>query len=302
MADFTNEFWNWWIIAGTVFAIVFCFILIWWLGGGTIETGKEAETMGHVWDEDLEELNNPLPKWWLNMFYITLVFSIGYLALYPGLGTFAGYLGWTAENQYEAEIADADAKYGPLFEKHAKTDLIALAEDEQAMKMGERLYASFCVVCHGSDARGARGFPNLRDNDWLWGGDAAAIEHSIMSGRTGAMPAWEAPLGGPEGVSNMVDYVLSLSGRKHDAAAAEKGKEKYAMLCVGCHGVDGKGNTMLGAANLTDKTWLYGASRKRVTETIAKGRTGIMPAHKDFLGEAKVHLLAAYVYSLSDDK
>lgn len=301
MADFVSEFWNWWVMGGVAFAIVFCFILIWWLGGSTTEAEGEVETMGHVWDENLEEYNNPLPKWWLNMFYITLVFGIGYFALYPGFGNFAGYLGWTSKGQYEVEIADADAKYGPLFEKHANTDLVALAEDKDAMKMGERLYASFCVVCHGSDARGARGFPNLRDEDWLWGGTPEQIKVSISQGRNGVMPSWETPLGGEEGVKNMVEHVLSLSGRDHDAAMAEKGKAQFA-LCMGCHGADGKGNPMLGAPNLTDRIWTHGGSRKSIYESIAKGRNGIMPAHQEFLGEAKVHLLAAYVYSLTEHK
>lgn len=301
MADFTSSFWSWFVIAGTVFGIVFCFALIKWLGGHQLQPGEKAKPMGHVWDENLEELNNPLPRWWLNMFYITLFFGIIYLALYPGLGSFAGYLGWSAEGQYEDEMDLADNRYGPLFEKYLGQDLVSVSEDAEAEKMGERLFVTYCSQCHGSDARGARGFPNLRDSAWLWGGDADAIKVSIMDGRNGVMPAWEAPLGGPEGVSDMTDYVLSLSGRKHDEPAALRGKEKFA-LCVGCHGADGTGNPLLGAPNLTDRTWLYGGSRKAITESIAVGRNGQMPAHRKFLGEAKVHLLAAYVYGLSEDE
>ncbi|MDH3987355.1 MAG: cytochrome-c oxidase, cbb3-type subunit III, partial [Gammaproteobacteria bacterium] len=260
------------------------------------EQGKE---MGHVWDDDLVELNNPLPRWWLNMFYITLYFSIGYLALYPGLGTFKGFLGWTSTGQYEREIDIADAKYGPLFKKFQEMPIVAVAADPEARRMGERLFVNYCATCHGSDARGARGFPNLRDNDWLYGGGPDVIQQTILDGRNGVMPAWADALGGDAGVADVTEFVFSLSGRDVDQAAAARGGEKYQMLCVACHGADGTGNQALGAPNLTDSIWLYGGSSKQVMETIANGRVGVMPPHRDFLGEDKVHLLAAYVYSLS---
>ncbi|MGV6827351.1 MAG: cytochrome-c oxidase, cbb3-type subunit III [bacterium] len=300
MADFTSEFWSWFIIIPTLGGIVFLFWLIWWQTMDKSEEPKdgEAESTGHVWDEDLQELNNPMPKWWLNMFYITLVFGIGYLVLYPGLGSFQGVLDWSQTAQYEQEVDAADKKFGPLFNSYLAQPLGDVALDPKAQKMGERLYASYCAVCHGSDARGARGFPNLRDGDWLWGGEPEAIKVSIMDGRTGNMPAWEGPLGGEAGVNDVTQYVLQLASRKHDADAATRGQEKYTMFCVGCHGVEGKGNTMLGAPNLTDSAWLYGGSSKAISESIAKGRIGRMPAHKEFLGEAKVHLLAAYIYGL----
>ncbi len=299
MADFTSEFWNWFIIVPTVLGILACFWLVRWMGTGNDDHQEGgAKPTGHVWDEDLEELNNPLPKWWLNMFYITLVFAIGYLALYPGLGTFKGFLGWTSVGAYEAEMQAADEQFGPLFAGFLAQNLADVAEDPQARKMGERLFVTYCATCHGSDARGARSFPNLRDGDWLWGGEAETIKASIMDGRTGTMPAWEGPLGGAEGVADATQYVLQLSGRKHDAESAAKGKEKYGLFCVACHGVEGKGNPALGAPNLTDSAWLYGGSSKRIAESIAKGRNGRMPAHREFLGEAKVHLLAAYIYGL----
>ena len=298
MADFTSSFWNWFIIIPTVGGIIACFLLIRWLGGG-IKAEDLAKPMGHVWDEDLEELNNPLPRWWLGMFYITLVFGIVYLVLYPGLGTFSGVLGWTSGNQYEREMDLADAKFGPLFEKYQAMDIVAVADDENARKMGERLFVNYCATCHGSDARGARGFPNLRDNDWLYGGTPEAIKQTILDGRNGVMPAWEAALGGAEGVADMTEYVLGLSGRNVDQAAAGRAAEKYQTLCSACHGADGTGNQALGAPNLTDNIWLYGGTATSVQTTLAKGRNGQMPPHKDFLGEAKVHLLAAYVYSLS---
>ena len=297
MADFTSGFWNFYIIIPTVLGIIACFLLIRWLS--TMRADEIGKPTGHVWDEDLQELNNPLPRWWLMLFYLTLFFGIGYLALYPGLGTFKGMLGWTSTGQYEAEMAKADSSYGPLFKKYADMDLVAVAADPEARRMGERMFVSYCAQCHGSDARGARGFPNLRDNDWLYGGDPQAIQTTIMNGRNGVMPAWEAALGGEAGVSDVAEYVFTLAGRDADQEAARRGKEKFDMLCVSCHGADGKGNQMLGAPNLTDNVWLYGGSKVRVMETIAKGRNGQMPPHGEFLGKEKVHLLAAYVYSLS---
>ncbi len=298
MADFTSSFWNWFIIVPTVGGIIACFLLIRWLSTA-IKPEDEGKEMDHVWDGDLVELNNPLPRWWLNMFYITLYFSIGYLALYPGLGTFKGFLGWTSTGQYEREIDIADAKYGPLFKKFKEMPIVAVAADPEARRMGERLFVNYCATCHGSDARGARGFPNLRDNDWLYGGDPDVIQQTILEGRNGVMPAWADALGGDAGVADVTEFVFSLSGRDVDQAAAARGGEKYQMLCVACHGADGTGNQALGAPNLTDSIWLYGGSSKQVMESIAKGRMGVMPPHRDFLGEDKVHLLAAYVYSLS---
>jgi len=301
MSDFNSEFWNWFIIVPTVLGIVWCFWLIWWMSKS--HSSSEADgtnDTGHVWDGDLKENNNPLPRWWLGMFYLTLIFSIVYLALYPGLGTFKGYLDWTSENSYETEMAQAESRYGPLFAKFQSQDLVVVSEDEQAQKMGERLFLNHCSTCHGSDARGARGFPNLRDDDWLWGATPELIKQTILDGRRGMMPAWEGPLGGEAGVSNVTDYVLSLSGRDHDSEAAATGQAQFNVFCVACHGPDGKGNSALGAPNLTDKTWLHGASRTRIAESIAKGRQGHMPAHRNFLGDAKVHLIAAYVYGLSE--
>jgi len=298
MADFTSSFWNWFIIVPTVAGIIGCFLLVRWLSTD-IKVDDQGKSMGHVWDEDLEELNNPLPRWWLNMFYLTLFFGIGYLVLYPGLGSFPGMLGWTSIGQYDQEIDLADARYGPLFSRYESMDIVAVADDPDARRMGERLFVNYCATCHGSDARGARGFPNLRDNDWLYGGAPETIEQTIMNGRSGVMPAWESALGGEAGVSDVAEYVIGLSGRNVDTAAAARGAEKFTTLCAACHGADGTGNQALGAPNLTDNIWLYGGSKARVEETIANGRNGIMPPHGDFLGKDKVHLLAAYVYSLS---
>ena len=301
MSDFTSNFWSWWVIAIAGGGIVWCFLLLLANKKTRLPSGTQAEATGHVWDEDLQELNNPLPRWWIIMFYITLAFGVIYLALYPGLGTFKGILGWTEKGQYEAEIDAANARYGPLYDKFMKQDIAALAADEDAMKTGERLFTNYCSVCHGSDARGAKGFPNLRDHDWLYGGSPDTIKTTIMYGRNGTMPSWEAALGGDAGVEEVANYVLTLSGRDADKALAAKGKEKFDLFCVACHSADGTGNQALGAPNLTDNIWLYGGSLSTIKQTIAKGRSGLMPAHSGFLGEAKVHVLAAYIYSLSNE-
>lgn len=298
MSDFTSEFWSWFIIAIVGGGIIWLFYLL--MGTNKAET-EEGVPTGHVWDENLEELNNPLPRWWLYMFYITMFFSIGYLILYPGMGSFKGILGWSEIGEYEAEVAEADAEFGPLFAQFEETSIPELASNEAAINAGERLFVSYCAVCHGSDARGAAGFPNLRDSDWLYGGSPEQIELSIMNGRSGTMPAWEGPLGGAEGVEKVANYVMSLAGRDVDAASAAAGKEKFDMLCAGCHMPDGTGNHALGAPNLANNVWLYGGSPRTIKETIAKGRNGRMPAHNEFLGKAKSHVLAAYVYSLSHE-
>jgi cytochrome c oxidase cbb3-type subunit 3 len=299
MGNFSEGFWNLFLVVVTLGSIGAMALLVKMLTKGKTASSTE-ETTGHVWDEDLRELNNPLPAWWRNMFYITLIFGVIYLLLYPGLGTNAMFLGWTQIGQYEEEMAEAEAKYGPLFDRFLNEPIESLAGNPEALKMGERLYASYCTQCHGSDAGGVRGYPNLRDGDWLWGGTPDRIEESILKGRQAAMPAWGDALK-EDGVKDMTQYVLSLAGREHDAAAAERGKTKY-TVCLACHGPEGKGNPALGAANLTDDVWLYGGSPKAIEATIRGGRNGIMPAHEEFLGAAKVHLLSAYVYSLSRSK
>lgn len=296
---FTSDFWSWWVIVLTVGNILGCWWLIRWTSKPQHGEAATGDVTGHTWDENLQEYNNPLPRWWLWMFYLTMVFGLAYLAIYPGLGAYQGQLGWTGEKQYEKEMEAAAAKYDPIFANFAKQDIPALATDPEAVKVGQRLFLNYCATCHGSDAQGTTGFPNLADNDWLWGGDPASIKTSILQGRTGAMPAWQAALG-DQGVDEVAEYVLSLSGRAQDEAKAEAGKARFEMMCVACHGADGKGMTALGAPNLTDNTWLYGGSPGKIRESIALGRNGRMPAHKDFLGEDKSHVLAAYVYSLSN--
>lgn len=293
--------WSWYIIFLTLLNIFGMVWLIWWSGKGGSKKVAQGEVMGHVWDGDLSELNNPLPRWWLWLFYITIVFALLYLALYPGLGKVKGAFNWTAQSQWEREIAAADAHFGPLFQQYAGQDLAALAKDPEAVKIGRRLFLNYCATCHGSDAGGARGFPSLSDGDWLYGGEPDAVKASILDGRNGMMPPFGQVLG-DKGVEEVVAYVASLSGRDVDAAKAAAGKEKFTMNCGGCHMPDGTGNKFLGAPNLTDEVWLYGGSPGSIGKTISEGRNGVMPPHREFLGEDKVHLLAAYVVSLSQQK
>ena len=297
MADFTRSFWEWYIFMIVALSFAGLVWLIVWMTIGS--KPEKVQSLGHVWDETLEELNNPLPMWWLYLFYITLVFSAAYLLLYPGAGIYDGGLKWSQEDQYQREVKAANDKYGPLYEKYRAQDLKQVAADHEASIMGRRLYMTYCTGCHGSDAGGGPGFPNLRDKDWLYGGEPLAIKTSIMNGRVGVMPPWGAALGA-EGAHNVSEYVMGLAGRKVNADAAAAGKEKFQQLCVACHGADGKGNQAIGAPNLTDNVWLYGGSQQAIMKTINEGRSGRMPAHGDFLGEAKVHLLAAYIYSLSN--
>ena len=301
MADFNSDFWHWYIAIATILSILACVWLIRWMTSG-FEKKDQVENTGHIWDGDLTELNNPLPRWWLGLFYLTLAFGGFYLLLYPGLGSFQGLFGWSSKGAYEEEVATVEAEVRPLFERYSQTPVLNLIEDEDALKVGERLFLTYCSTCHGSDARGARGYPNLRDRAWLWGGDPQSIKTSIANGRVAAMPAWLAPLGGEAGVDEVTQYVLSLSGRPAIEEMAAKGKLKYQTFCVACHGAEGKGNPALGAPNLTDGNWLYGGSITRIAESIANGRNGQMPAQAERLGEAKIHLLTAYVYSLSQQR
>ncbi|HWH48412.1 MAG TPA: cytochrome-c oxidase, cbb3-type subunit III [Burkholderiales bacterium] len=300
MSDFTSDFWSYYVAVITVVSIVACAILLWAMGSRRAP-GQKVATMGHVWDEDLEEYNNPLPNWWRWLFYITIFFSLAYLILYPGLGRFAGTFEWTSAGQYHAEQARAAERYGPLFAKFAAMDIPAVAADPKAREIGQRLFLNYCAQCHASDAHGSRGFPNLADNDWLYGGDPATIKATIVNGRNGIMPPFGAVLG-DEGVKDTAHYVLSLSGLTHDSLFAHRGKALFVANCVACHGADGKGNPALGAPNLTDRVWLYGGGETTVSETISAGRNNKMPAWGEFLDDAKTHLLAAYIWGLSNAK
>ncbi|MFZ3422415.1 cytochrome-c oxidase, cbb3-type subunit III [Vibrio harveyi] len=319
-----TTFWNLWIIVITVGTLVGCAILLTWCAKDKMGV-EEGEDMGHEYD-GIRELNNPLPKWWTYLFVSTFVFAAVYLTLFPGLGSFKGVLNWQSSdqtvrtleeskeaiaraqenkqlNQYAKELDDADAYFGEAFRALAHNadglrPIPEIAQDPEAIKVGQRLFLQNCSQCHGSDARGQKGFPNLTDDAWLYGGEPAAIVTTIMQGRIGQMPAWKDALG-EQGVQEVVSYTLSLSGRKVNAREAEAGKARF-VVCAACHGTDGKGNPAVGAPDLTDQDWLFGDSRAAVTETVMNGRSGVMPAWKDILGEDKVQLVAAYVWSLSN--
>ena len=317
-----SMFWTIWISVITLGSIVGCFILLRW--NLTNYTGHpEGESMGHEFD-GIVEINNPLPRWWTILFYATIVWSFFYLALYPGLGSFEGFWGWRSSNQdvrtleesaqaridakergliveYDRELDFAAEKFDPIFEAYAQVPVEELVKNEEAVKVGQRLFMQNCSQCHGSDARGNMGFPNLTDDDWLYGGSGAKIKETLTNGRIAAMPAWIDAMG-EQGIKETVAYVLSLSGREmeenHDVLA-EAGKARF-MAFAACHGMDGKGNQMLGAPNLTDNIWLYGGSERAITETLTYGRNGVMPSFKKTLGDNKIHVVATYVYSLSN--
>jgi cytochrome c oxidase cbb3-type subunit 3 len=301
MADFTHGFWDLFIGIVTLLSIAGCGILLWSQSTHRVKPGEPTDgTTGHLWDEDLTELNTPLPRWWMWLFYLTIVFALVYLVLYPGLGSYAGKLGWKSSGAYQEELVKANSDYGPLFARYRSQDLKVVAADPQARAIGERLFLTYCAQCHGSDARGNKGFPNLTDRDWLYGGDPSVIKATIMKGRNGMMPPMGAALGSEQEVENVAHYVKSLSGMSADPIKVAFGKSKFGA-CLACHGPGGTGNQAIGAPNLADKVWLYGGSADTIMETIRKGRTNSMPAFEEFLGEDKVHVLAAYVWSLSDE-
>lgn len=306
MADFTDGFWSVYIIVLTLLGIFGCGLLLWAQSRSRVVVSRdgdgEVKTTGHSWDEGLEELNNPMPRWWMWLFYITIVFSLAYLYLYPGLGTFEGKLGWKSDGQYQNEMKKADADYGPLFDRYLQQDMKTVAADPQARMIGERLFLTYCAQCHGSDAGGNKGFPNLTDKDWLYGGTPEVIKASILDGRRGHMPPMANVVGSDKDVESVAHYVRSLSGLSTDPIKVAFGKPKFTANCAACHSADGSGNQALGAPNLADKVWLHGGSAESVMETIRKGRTSTMPEFRSFLGEAKVHVLGAYVWGLSAEK
>ncbi|MFC3607032.1 cytochrome-c oxidase, cbb3-type subunit III [Stutzerimonas tarimensis] len=299
-----TTFWSWYISLLTIGSIVALIWLIYATRKGQ-RNDTTDQTLGHAFD-GIEEYDNPLPRWWFMLFVATIVFAIGYLILYPGLGNYRGILpgyenGWTGVAQWEKEIARADEAYGPLYARFSAMSVAEVSEDQQALQMGARLFASNCALCHGSDARGAYGFPNLTNDDWLWGGDPDTIKTTILKGRQGAMPGWSQTLG-EEGIRHVAGYVRSLSGLQNPdniEINLERGQEIYTTNCAVCHGPDGTGTQAMGAPNLTNRYWLYGSSFAQVQQTLRYGRNGHMPAQEHILGEDKVHVLAAYVYSLS---
>jgi cytochrome c oxidase cbb3-type subunit 3 len=300
MSDFFSTGWSIYVAATTVLGLVACIVLL--VIASRRKVMATDNTTGHVWDEDLTELNNPLPRWWMWLFVLTVVFSAIYLAFYPGLGSYSGSLKWSSTGQYDAEQDKARAQMAPLYARFAAMAAPELARDAQAMGIGERLFVNNCAGCHGSDARGSKGFPNLTDHDWLGGdGSPAYIEKTIAQGRQGVMPPIAAAVGNPAEVRNVAHYVLSLSGSPHDAIAAQLGKSKFAV-CAGCHGADGKGNPAVGAPNLTDKLWLHGWGEPAIVSMVTDGKTNVMPPHDQRLSAEQIHVLSAYVWNLSQKR
>jgi cytochrome c oxidase cbb3-type subunit 3 len=298
MSDFTSNFWEMYVSGLTLVSILACLVLL-------IITGKMSpatagdNTTGHVWDGDLREMNNPLPRWWSYMFVFTIIFALVYLVLYPGLGGYKGTLGWSSAKLHADEIAKGNAEIAPIYAKFMSMKPEDVAKDAQAMAIGERLYGNNCAQCHASDARGNKGFPNLTDGDWLHGGTTDKIKETLVGGRNGNMPPMAAAVGTADDVKNVAQYVLSLSNSPHDSARAALGKEKFAV-CAACHGADGKGMQPLGSANLTDNIWLHGFGEKAIVEMINNGKVNVMPAQAERLTEAQIHVLTSYVWGMSN--
>ncbi len=292
-----SSFWSIWIIVLTVIS----FALIFWIlfANRKIENTDPEATTGHAAD-GIEEYDNPLPAWWFAMFLITLIFGVGYLVVYPGLGNFPGIMGWTQVGQWENEVDEAEKRYLATRLEYLAMPVEEVASIPAALKMGQRMFANNCAQCHGADARGSYGFPNLTDGDWLYGGTPDAIKTTLVDGRRAAMPAWGTVLG-DEGIRNVTAYVMRLSGRDVNDEYADAGKAQFDMLCVACHMAYGTGNTALGAPNLTNGIWLYGGTAEDISHTLRAGRSGVMPAQADLLSEDKIHILTAYVYSLNQD-
>ena len=297
MSDFFSDFWSNYVALATVGSIVACALLLWVVARGKTPGGAD-NTTGHVWDEDLREANNPMPRWWMGLFVITIVFGLAYLVAYPGLGSYQGRLAWSTEAEYAKDQARAARELEPVYAGYAAMPVERVAGEPAAMAIGERLFLNNCAQCHGSDARGSKGFPNLADSDWLHGGTPDKIKESITLGRTGTMPPMAEAVGSAEDVKNVANYVLSLSGSPHDSVRAGLGKSKFSA-CAACHGIGGAGNPALGAPNLADRIWLHGYGQDAIVSIINTGRVNRMPAQQGRLTEAQIHVLASYVWGLS---
>lgn len=299
MSDFVSNFWSVYVAGITVAGILGCLLLLIITASKQAPSADDDNTTGHVWDEDLRELNNPMPRWWMWLFVITVVFAGVYLAVYPGLGSYAGQFQWSQVGAYKAEVEKANQELEPLYARFTQMSTQEIAKDEQAMAIGERLFMNNCAQCHGSDARGSKSFPNLTDKDWLYGGAPENIHETITKGRMGVMPPQAEAVGTPEDVRNLVEYVKSLSKMPHEEVRATLGKEKFAV-CAACHGADGTGNQLLGAPNLTDTIWLHGYGDAAITAMINHGKVNQMPAQESKLTPAQINVLTAYIWGLSN--
>ncbi len=300
MSDFTSNYWSIFVAVVSVLGIVYCALLLWFSSQVKVQVHNPDDlTTGHVWDETLQEMNNPLPRWWLWLFILTMVFAVFYYIAYPGLGSFGGQLGWTSQNEYDQEIAQANKALEPIYAAFDAQAAEQLAGDPKAMAVGERLFMNNCSQCHGSDARGSKGFPNLTDKDWLHGGSPDKIKETITKGRVGQMPPMAAAVGTPDDVRNVAHYVLSMSGSPHDSVRAALGQTKFGA-CAACHGADGKGNQALGSANLTDKIWLHGWGEEAIVSMVNAGKINQMPAQEGRLTPSQIHVLTAYVWGFTN--
>ena len=304
MSDFTSGFWPWYVAGISVFSILACALLLWLAGTAKVNPQPPGQphdnTTGHVWDEDLRELNNPLPRWWMWLFIITVVFALAYLVVFPGLGSYKGMLNWSTVSEHKQDVTQLNQSVAPLYAEFAKLPVDALAKDPRALSVGERVFMNNCAQCHGSDARGGKGFPNLTNANIAWLGDRNAqhIVQTVTNGRTGMMPPMAAAVGGEAQLSELANYVLSLSGSPHNQVKAFSGKKLFSS-CAACHGVDGKGNKSLGAPNLTDDYWLHGWGEAAIINIIKNGKTNVMPGQSAILTPDQIHVVAAFVYSLS---
>lgn len=293
--------WSSFIIVFVVFNIIACLWLLWWTAQRKKGDSISKQTTGHIWDGDLTEYNNPLPRWWINLFYLTIIFAIAYLIWFPGLGSFQGKAEWSSQKQHDLDKKAGDLKLAKSFAKFQNQPINVIAQDANALTTGRRIFINNCAMCHGSDARGARGFPNLSNSDWQWPDSTNDILTTIRDGRQAAMPALAGAMESEAGISQVVVYVQSLSGMQVDPSLAASGKKRFEGICAACHGADGKGNAMIGAPNLTDDVWLYGNEFETLKQTVREGRNGHMPAHKGILSDTQIRLVGAYVWSVSHD-
>lgn len=300
MSDFTSSFWSFWVAGITLIGIFGSLTVLFLTSKVKHNPNAKDNTTGHVYDEDIVEMNNPMPRWWMWLYIITCVFGLGYFVLYPGLGTFKGIKGWTEIKQYEEEVKEYQDKIAPIYAKYAAMPIEEVAKDPKAMAIGERMFMNNCSQCHGSDAHGSKGFPNLTDKDWLHGGSPDKIVETITNGRIGMMPPMAAAVGSADDVENVANYVLSLSKSEHDAKRAELGKTKFETVCAACHGAGGVGNQAIGAPNLSDNIWLHGFGKEAIIDRIMNGKKNQMPAQGQRFSKEQIHVLAAYVWQFSN--
>ena len=302
MSDFINGFWPWYVGAISLVSILACALLLWLAGKTKVQSHSGASddnTTGHVWDENLRELNNPLPRWWMWLFILTVIFALAYLAIFPGLGSYQGAAKWSTQSEHKDDMAKMQAQLAPLYAEFSAKSVEDLARDPRALAVGERQFMNTCAQCHGSDGRGSKSYPNLTNANAAWLGErgAAHIVQTVSNGRIGMMPSMAAALPGTTDITDVAHYVLSLSGSPFNEVKAFNGKQKFAV-CAACHGLDGKGNKAIGAPNLTDDYWLHGWGEAAIVNIIKNGKNNVMPAQAPKLSADQIHVVAAYVLSM----